>query len=277
MTLRYISKFESNDTLISYQFPLGLYQWETSQRLRVPLSTGIAADYAHDHIGYAVSPQDPSRERIRCIAKETTSALLEAEIDEARAECYRIGLGKLYRVDADATLRWAWARLENMPSFTREGGQSVHIPLIFDFVRISPWHPETATTGTQTVNETPEAFTINNPGNLPVYAMVFRLRSNGSNACTNPAITNTTNGLTISTTRDLTAADHELKIDTGRRTVEYSTDDGASYANDYSLFTVGADQGGTWMRLEPGDNAMSVTDGGTANYSFEWEFYANLA
>lgn len=277
MTLRYISKFESNDTLISYTFPLGLYEWESAQPLRVPLSVGVGADFAHDHIGRAPSPQDPARERIRCIGVESSAANMEAEIDEARAECYRIGLGKLWRIDDNGTLRWAWARLAAMPVFTRRGFQVRHMPVAFDFIRISAWHPATATTGSQTVNESPEAFTINNPGNLPVYAMVFRLRSNGSNACTNPAISNTTNGLSMSSSRDLTAADHELKIDTGRRTVEYSTNDGSSYANDYSNFSLGSTQGGVWMRLEPGDNTFSVTDGGTANYSFEWEFYANYA
>lgn len=273
MTLRYVEKFTNIAGTISYEFPLGLYEWETSQVLRTATGQAIGADYAHDHHGYAPSPFAPSRERIRVTAFEITTALLEAAMDEARAECYRIGLGYLYRLDSDgSTRRRALARLGSMPGFTRQVGQSVHIPLIFDFLRVGPWMSATSVTGSQKVDANPETFNITNDGNLPCDAIVFRFRSDGTGPTTDLSLTNTTNGMSFSTTRDLSHADHELRVNTETWAVEYSANDGSSYANDYSLFSTGAAQVGI-MRLEPGVNAMSAAvASGTPDYTLEWEF-----
>lgn len=274
MTLRYVEKFTNITGTISYEFPLRMYEWETSQPLRTAIGQAIGADYGHDHHGYAPAPFSPSRERIRVTAVTSTAALLEAALDEARAECYRIGLGYLYRLDSDgSTRRRALARLDSMPGFTRQVGQSVHIPLIFDFLRVGPWESTTATTGSQTCNSDPETFTINNPGNLPCMAMVFRLRSNAVNGCDTPTIVNETNDYTMSSTRVLTTATSELRINTETAAVELTTDDGSNYANDFALFTIGAGQGGTLFRLEPGDNTISVDVAASANFDFEWSFY----
>lgn len=275
MTLRYVEKFTNITGTISYEFPLRMYEWETSQPLRTAIGQAIGADYGHDHHGYAPAPFSPSRERIRVTAVTSTAALLEAALDEARAECYRIGLGYLYRLDSDgSTRRRALARLASTPGFTRTIGQFVHMPLIFDFLRVGPWEATTATTGSQKVAATPEAFTISNPGNLPCDAILFRFRSDSAGPTTDLSLTNSTNGMSFSTTRDLSHADHELRVNTETWAVEYSANDGGSYSNDYNVFSIGATQVGI-MRLEPGDNSMSAAvASGTPDYTLVWSFNA---
>lgn len=94
----------------------------------------------------------------------------------------------------------------------------------------------------------------------------------GTTYYTNPKIVNDSNDDEFSTTRDSTATDDELKVDSERATVERSTDDGSVYANDYSLFSIGATQVG-FMRLEEGENDFHYEDGGTPNEVVELRFY----
>jgi hypothetical protein len=276
MATMYPEKFENLAATISYSFSLKQMEAQFEQSLRVPLSMGVGADYAHDHLGYGVSPKDPGSIRIRTLAVESSAANLETEVAEAAAECYRIGKGYLYRLGTDgSTRRRCLARLRSMPSVTINGTfQFGTTPLIFDFVQLSDWMATTATTGTQKVDADDEAFTINNPGTLPCTAVVFRFRSDGAGPSTDLSLTNLTNEMSFSTTRDLTATDHELRVNTESFAVEWSTNDGGDYANDYSLFTIPTGQVQI-MQLEPGDNSMvaSVVSG-TPDYTLGWEFYA---
>lgn len=256
MTLRYVEKFENIAGTISYTFSLHGMEAQFEQTLRAPRGIGVGANYAHDHLGYGISPKDPGRIRVRCISVETTEALLEAELDEARAECYRIGLGYLYRLDSDgSTRRRCLARLESMPGWTRTVGQFVHAPLMFDFVQLSDWMATTATTGSQTIDTPLESVTVNNPGNLPVTSVVWRLRNNGTARASRPVLFNTTTGQYMASLRQMLSADQEVYIDTETLAVRWSENDGAGYANDYSNFA------GQPLRLNPGDNTIRVLCG----------------
>lgn len=275
VALRYPEKFTSLDgTTTVYTFSTALMEAQFEQNFRSPVSIGVGADYAHDHLGYGVSPRDPGVISIRTMAVESSGANLSAELDEARSKCYLIGKGYLYRLEADgSTRRRCLARLQSMPGLTINGNNQFGIsPLVFRFLQLSDWQATSATASSATINSDPETFTINNPGDLPAYA-TFRARANGTTCMTNMAVTNTTNGMSFSTTRDFTAADDELRINCETLAVELSTNDGSSYANDYALFSTPADQVGI-MRLEPGDNSMSIADDGTPNYDFEWSFNA---
>jgi len=270
---RYVEKFTNAADTISYTFVLNSYEWQSQQAFRTALAPVIGADYPYDHHGLFAAPRSEAREVIRCVYPSNTASNIEAAVKEARGEIARIGKGKLYTLDSAAARKWAWARAMASPSLSVSSGLANIAPMVFDFARLSDWFTTSQTTGSQTCDASPETFTINNPGDLPCLTVVFRFRSNGATGGTNMALTNTTNGFTFSTTRDLTGADHELKVDCGAYSVKRSTDNGANYADDYSLFTVGAGQVG-FMRLEPGDNAMSYTDGGTPDLSLEWSFFA---
>lgn len=287
MTVRFIERFESADTSLSYTLPTARYEWTPGQSLRNAYSYGVGASYAYDHYGYASAPMGLSRETIRTWAIGATVGALEAEIDDARATCWRIGLGKLWLLNSDATYRWAWARLAGMPAFEIRPGvaATVHTPMVFEFERISPWFDETATTGSQTIDTLAESVTINNPGNIPVFDITFRFRNSGG--AIHPRMVNTTTGYSFIHTRDMVGVNDEIRVATGTRAVEFSPDDGATYLNDYSRFGRGEAQPGI-MKLDPGNNAIRMWTGQqhglpwlasspTPNYPLEWSLFGAYA
>lgn len=272
-TLRYLEKFENLAATLSYTFHLRNYEWVSEQQLKTPVAAVAGANYVHDFLGTSPSPKNVSVERVRCLVKKATFAELETEIDNARAYCYRIGLGKLYVLNTDGTRRWAYGRLESMPSVTVASPQGFFSPFIFQFIRVSDWFGTTATTGTRVATVTPDTFTINNPGSAAVDFAVIRFRANTAAGFTNPVLANLTNGYSISSTRDSASVDSELKIDCERMEVKFSSDNGVNYTDDWALATIAAIQVGL-MRFEPGDNTMRYTDGGTPNLNIEWSFNA---
>lgn len=282
MTVRYPSRFVSTDATMTYEFSLNQMEAQFEQAMRTPMSVGVGSDFAHDHLGYGLAPRDVGSIRIRTISVETSEANLESEIDEARSECFRIGKGWLYRVNQDASEQRCLARLRGMPSWTRAGYQSVHMPLIFDFVQLSDWQSTSATTGSQVIDTPNESVTITNAGNLPVYDITFRLRNTGTTRATSPILFNTTTGQRLVFLRSMNVADHELYYATGSRLAQFSDNNGASYSNDYSNFA------GTDFRLNPGNNVIKVCCGrphilpwlntiGDPDFTLEWEFTASFS
>ena len=76
-TYSYPEKFESIGGNISYAFSLHQLEAQFEQALRVPIGIGVGADYAHDHLGYGVSPKDPGSIRIRAMSVEDTPRSLQ--------------------------------------------------------------------------------------------------------------------------------------------------------------------------------------------------------
>jgi hypothetical protein len=277
MTTRYLARFESTDGALVVTFGLNAYRWESDQAFRLALSPAAGADWAYDPAGKGRAPLDVAVERVSYLVRAATEAALETALAELRSRIARIGLGYLIRRDSDGTERRAFARPATMPVISRVPGSQVAQPVVLEFRRLSHWMATTATTGSTTVTSTPHTWTISNPGDLPCDAVVFRLRSNSAGPTTDPKLENLTNGYWWATTRDLTHAYHEIRIDTGRWAVEWSTNDGASYSNDWALASIGATQVGI-MRLEPGSNSMRATvASGTPSYTLEWSFYARYA
>lgn len=281
VAVRFIEKFEDLTGTISYSFPTALYECQEEQPLRTAFTSGVGADYAHDHHGYGRPPLGVGRINVRAMAKESSPTNLSAEHDEARSECYRIGKGYLYRLDADgSTRRRCLARLDAMPSITINNSNQFGIsPLIFSFVKLSDWQATTATTGSQTIDTPLESVTVANGGNIAVTDVVWRLRNNGSTRAELPVLFNQTTGQYAAFLRPMGAADDELYLDSGARLVQWSTNNGAAYANDYSNFA------GDFFRLDPGNNTLIVMCGrsvplpwlssiGTPNFTLEWSFYA---
>jgi len=266
---RYLSKFTSSDGSESYTFGLQRYQWQPQQQLRSPVSLVAGAAYSFRHLGTAPALKNAATERVRFVLTDT-SANIDTEIDTLK-EVGLVGLGKLWTEGADASLRWAWAELAEMPEVTIEAGRLGFQPVILGFNRFSDWFAETQTTGSETLTASGQTFTITNSGNAPVEAVVFRLRSSAVNGFTNPQLVNDTNDYEFSSTSDGATADHELRVDTETGEVELSDDDGATYANDLAQFSRGAAQI-VYMRLEPGANSMRYVDGGTVDADLEYAF-----
>lgn len=273
MAIRYAEKFENAGGTVTYTWPVNAYEWQSSQPLRTPAAAISGADYAFDLRGNLAGLKAVAQERVRFLDVQTTTALLETDLDSMRSELLTIGRGKLYVLDSAASRRWAYARLAAMPEMALGVGMSRHVPISLQFDRYSDWFATALTTHTEAVAVTPKTFTVNNPGNAAAVWMAIRLRSSSAAGFTNPLLENLTNGYSWSSTRDAASTDDELKVDCEALTVSYSINDGGSYANDFSLFTRGSTQVG-YFRLEPGDNSIRYTGGGTPSLDVVFSFYA---
>jgi hypothetical protein len=288
MAIRYVEKFTSLDGGTSYTFSLRDFEWEPVQSVRNAFSPGIGADFAHDHLGYGAASVGVSRETIRTKPVNTTTALMEAEIDSARGTCLRIGLGKLWLLNSDGTRRWAYARIADMPKFDiRWGRSSRSAPLIFTFERLSPWFAESATTGSATVSSAPYLLTLTNAGNAYVKTgLVITLTALSAAGLTNPGIQNLTTGQLVTTSRDSEVPHSSVRFDGGVG-VTYSRATGlvigsptswigASgvgnryYRDDNGLVTLGTQQGVLW--LKPGANQLLVLCDGVPDFSLSYTF-----
>lgn len=294
VTIRYVEKFEAIDASISYSFALGGYECQIEQDMRTAFGYGVGADYAHDFHGYGIPPKGLKRIRLRALSVESSAANLEAEIDEAMSECYRIGLGYLYTLDQDGTTRRrCLARLNSMPSLTRSVGQFVHIPLIFDFVGLSDWMATTPTTFGETgITANSKSFTVTNPGNIPVTSGFYIALTAGDTAGWGPVtIKNITTGQVFTSARvaELDGAyllvglpDYSVTYDNGRdsllvgsagRYVGQAVVGNQAARNDNGA----ADFSGGFFTLEPGDNSFVITMPGSPNYDYGYFFYGAYA
>ena len=264
-------RFESSDGEIVATFPRGEFEYEAEQSYRDAYSDIAGAGYAFRHAGTGLAPKGVGRERLRFMIQEATPQAVDATFDDLKSRCRRAGLGKLFTQDVNGNERWAWAASAETPRLRWRAGDIFRQAVSLDFTRTSDWFGDLETDSV-TISATPATFTLHNPGNAPVRAIVFRFRSSATNGFTNPSLTNDTNDYEFSSTRDGTTANHELRVDTETGEVEFSTNDGADYTNDLDNFSRGSAQV-DYMILEPGDNEFEYVDGGTPDLDIDYEFY----
>lgn len=272
-SLRYAEKFTDPSGSTSYTFPTDDMEYEPAQAHRPAEAAAVGADYAHDYLGTLRWTKEVAEEPVRVSIWGSTSAAILTEFDTMCQKLINIGLGKLYTVDEAGTERWCWAKLAERPGYHVDASTLFVLPVTLRFRRFSDWYSTTATTGTVSVTVSPKTFTITNPGNARVTNLVVRLRSNNATGFTNPRLQNLTLNQQFDTTRDAASANSELRLDNEAMRVQWSTDDGSTYADDYANATLPATQVAI-CELDPGDNSMQYTDGGTPNFSLEYSFYA---
>lgn len=269
---RAVVAFTSHDGSTEIRFPTYGYEWESHQRFRAAEEPAVGADYAVDLFGIRAAPKEPGEERIRCYAVGESAEDLDAQVDALRATIARVGRGKLWVEDADGTRRWAWARPESLPEMTVTAANRRHVPLIVGFRRLSDWFAADPVMIHQRVTGQMHQFTLTNPGTAIVRQIVFTLRSRKSQGFSQPTITNQLTGEMFGTSRVAANASHVWRVDTGRLAVEYSTNGGSSWTNDYANFTTGTLQVG-FLRLEPGANPIQVASSGSPDFDLEIEFW----
>lgn len=276
MTTRRLVRLESLDGAIVVSFPARGYAWQSDPGTDAVLERVAGAAYAFDHGSAAEVVPGPSSERVAFGILGSSESDAEAKLSELISKCRRVGRGWLYRQDSTGVERRALARLSAIPRFTRAAGSQLWVPVVLEFQRLSDWQSVVPTTGSQVVASSPTNFSITNPGDLPCYAVVFRLRSNGTTTVA-PKIENLTNGWWLQSARTMSSANDEVRVDSGLWLWQWSTNDGASYSADWGNATIGASQRGI-MRLEPGNNSMRATvTSGTPAFTVEWEFFARYA
>lgn len=277
MTIRFAEKFTNSGGSLSYTFPLEAYEWSSQADLRNQPATSVGLDYAYDLLRSSIAPVNLGKESIRFFIVQTTDALVDTQLDSLKSLAYRIGKGKLWTLGADGTRRWCWARLKAMPSFSVGVQNRKFQPAVLEFQRYSPWFAENITTSTSaTISASPTTYVVNNPGNIPVKIPVITLTPLGAAGYVDPTIENTTNGYSFQSLRDSVSTSSRLRFDCDRMAVEYSEDAAASWAPDWTNFNIGVNQA-EMMILEPGDNNIKYTGGGTPNLTIVFSFYAQYA
>lgn len=252
--------------------PLVDYEWQSQQALKSPKSPVAGASYGHRHLGTGAAVKDYGRESLRCTILDTDPALVDAALDALKAKMWGVGVGQLWALDSDDVRRWCWAELAAMPAAQWRAGMIFMVNVSLEFVRLSDWYGEDPVEGAVTINEATEHFTLTNAGNAPVEQVLWRLRSSSAAGYTNPSVQNQMNGYGWSTTRDAASTSDEVKVDGFRAEVKRSTDDGASYTDDFAEFSVNSGKVG-FFRLEPGQNKCYVTSGGTPDASLEYAYW----
>ena len=267
MPPRYAEKFTSDDgSTIVFTFPLNLYEWDSgNQPLSSPFAPLAGAHYDYDMLGTSLATKRNAVESIRFIVKGT-AAEIQDKIAEARQECYRAGRGKLWALDSTGDRWWAYARVRSMPGFQLDNPFSV--PMTMDFERMSDWYNDTAVAADVTLNANPTTFSIDTLGNSKVFNAVFIFKG----TYVNPALTNSTNGYVMASTRDGSNANHWLRFDAGKRRVEFSSNGGTSYTGDFASFARQTAQV-QFMVLEPGVNNFSCAFGGVPSGTLSYSLY----
>ncbi len=268
---RLLTHFESLDGTVVVELPKRAYEWESSQGVRSAIEPAVGADYGVDLHGVLPAPLDVASERVRGLVVAASGAALDSDLAALRANLHAIGRGKLHATDGDGAYRWAWARLASMPDVSITYEMRRHAPFICQFTRLSDWFSATKTTVQQTILASPTTVNVTNDGAAPARAITFLLAAKGAGGFSSPSIANALTSESWASTRVAANASAQLRVDTGRMSVEYSTDAGNSWVDDYANFSTGAVQIG-FLRLLPGSQSLTVT--GVTNADLTVEFYA---
>lgn len=270
---RHIYKFVSSDGLTTATFPLARAEFESDQGLRNALAPAVGMDYAVDLHGSGRAPLDTGAERVRALLTGDDAEDLDDTADTLTSAVLEIGRGKLWSIGADGTERWAWARATHVPRPTVSYQSLRSAAIVLEFVRLSDWYGDTLVTVTATLDSASEVVAITNPGNADARAITFLLEANVASGFAAPSFSHPLTGESWSSTRTAANGNHALRVDTGKYTVERTTDNGATWTDDYAEFSTGAVQVG-FMRFLPGTQSITITGCPDAALTIEfWPVY----
>ncbi len=264
--------FESSDGMTVATFPLANYSFESSQPLRVPSVPLIDADYEYDQLGTRPARKAPAVIRIAGIFFDESPQTVDDDLDTFEANLLNIGLGKLWMEDQSSARFWAWARPTAAPAIRWQAGDVTSKGITLEFRRQSDWQAEEATEVSEDYAESPHAWTVANGGLRRILNAVIVLSGTWTGPVT---ITNTTNGYAFTYDGGDAGSDpnDQVRFDSGFNRVDRSTDGGATWTNAFANYTPAVGQV-QMMILEPGNNAMTVTDGGSPDANITVTFYA---
>lgn len=265
-----LTDFESTDGSRRLVFSRYSHEWESRQQLRTVEAAALGADYAVDLLGTLPAPKGVGEERVRFLLVGDGPAALADALDQLRSTAYGIGTGRLWQERADGLKRWAWARLSNMPEITLGGVHRRHAPVALRFTRLSDWFAADETVVTVRTSTATTSIPLTNPGATVARGITFELRSHGAGGFNQPSLTNDLTAETWQSTRVAANANALLRVDAGRMAVEYSTNLGGTWTDDYANFSTGPLQVG-FLRLVPGGQSLTLT--GAPNATLTVRFY----
>lgn len=276
---RHVSKFVSIDGATAVDFTtfatgggLMTYQWADQQPLRTAFQNLVGADYGFDLIGAGAAPKANAKEVITVLVSQATGLAVDTSFETMRSNLRKIGQGKLYTIDDSAVLRWAYARPTAMPKVTITNNNRITTMVQLEFERMSDWFANALTTVTTSITSNGQTFVLTNNGNAPVRFIEFVVKGPTYN---HPKLTNQTDGnINWQSNRVGSLAAHWLDVDSGlnRVAARFSTDSGATYADDFANLVLPAGQV-PFFELLPGANTIRYNDNATPTATIVSTFY----
>lgn len=267
--LRYAESFNG------LAFPLKGYEYQPEQGFRVTDKPVIGGDYSWDHMAFAPWTKQPGIEPVRFLVAGGTPAALDTIVDGLVAQCINSGLGTLQTTDAAGNKRWCYAKVDERPGSLKSTEMWGYTAMTLHFRRYSNWKDLNPTAGTVVVSVNNQIIPIINAGNAPVEDILFRFRSSGVSGFNRPLLTNLTNGYAIGSLRTAADANSEVRIETGRYYIAWSTNDGVTLVPDYTQVQIGTQQV-AFFRLEANTtNQVRYSHlSGIPSLSLEYSFFA---
>lgn len=255
---RHITRFKSVDGLTVATLPTARAEVESSLELRNALVQAVGMDYAVDLHGTGKAPVGVGVERYRALMTAASDTALDTTADALAAAIWEIGRGKLWSVGADGTERWAWARAVAIPRPVVSYQSLRSGAVVVEFRRLSDWYAATETSVVVALTGSPQSVAVTNDGTIDARAVTFLLEADAAGGFSAPSFSHPLTGETWASTRVAGGANDALRVDAGKYTVEYTTDNAATWADDYANFSQGSLQVG-FMRLLPGAQTLTVT------------------
>lgn len=267
---RILTTFESSDGLTVVTFPRAEYEWESSQGLYVPAAELVGAGYVYDQLGTGAAPKKAATETLRFVVLEDDPATVDTTTDTIVARAHQIGRGKLYTTDKNGARKWAWARAVSLPSLRWSAGDIFTRQASIEFRRQSDWYDTSLTTVIGTLNGAPDTFTVTNPGVQRIYNAILTLKGTWTSIA---SISNDTSGYAFTYENDAgTTANDWVRFDSGSGRCFRSTDGGTTWTDADANLVLASGQAQI-MRIDPGANTFTYTDGGTPSGTLTVEFY----
>lgn len=218
----------------------------------------------HNHGLVHVDKYYNSRQMSFSIALYDTSATaLEATIDALKKLLSPSTTQTLSHTMANGTIRTIPAIVNSTFEPDRITGQLMKYVVTFDcpdpFFRLSTAIADNTTT----INASPKAMVVNNPGGVIEYNPTIIL----TGPLTNPVITNSTNGFVLTYTGAISAG-HTVTI--GKLSGEYYATHSVSGS---VIGSVDHNGGAEFMRINMGNNSLSITSDVTTTGTVKVTFY----
>lgn len=269
MPPRYLNRVENVSGSVSITLPRFWAEYEQEQPLLRSSSPLTGQDYSFDQLGDAPSIKANASERVR-FTEVGDPADIDVAIDALKAlatgrvKIFTIGAGD----DHDGSQeRWAWARMDMLPSVSLGVKNRETQPVSMSFERFTNWFSveDIGIFGEFNLYDDPEVISVYNPGNADVYNAVVTVKGPFSGL----VITNANAVLQGTSTPYVLQSDSVgvsmadwIRFDAGRNAVELSSDSGATWDDDSGNFVRQAGQV-RLMVFAPGANALTI-DGAAA-------------
>lgn len=270
----WLEKFSGNVGVVT--FPLAQYEYTPDQNYRVAEARAVGADYAHDFAGRSPWAKDPGVESVRFLivgqgGVPYDGGQVNTIYNDIVYKCRQGGLGQLWRIQNSQlpeTRQWCWAKLDSRPGFSSKTDSPGMTAVTMRFRRYSDWYAESSNVLSHTFTASGQTWVFSQAGNAPIKNATLRFRANTSAGINHPVLANTTNGYSIGSNRVSASVNDEWKVDAGRYSSQWSTNDGASYVDDYANIVLGATQVG-FFQIEPGSNTLLFTSAGSPNLTVD--------